>query len=57
MSTSGDMPASKKRKLGEGEVNAIKYYAVRTGKIPGVYTSWEDCKKNTYGFKGAVCKL
>lgn len=55
-SAAGGTAASKKRKIGEGEAKAVKYYAVRAGKTPGVYTSWEDCKANTYGFKGAVCR-
>lgn len=33
-----------------------KYYAVKTGKIPGVYLSWEDCKKQVHGFPGAIYK-
>jgi len=56
-SSAGGGAISRKRKLGEGEAKATKYYAVRTGKTPGVYTSWDDCKANTYGFKGAVCKF
>ena len=49
------MPPSRKRK--SSEISEVKYYAVKAGKIPGVYTSWEDCQKNTFGFKGAVCKF
>jgi len=30
-----------------------KYYVVWKGKIPGVYTSWDDCKAQIAGFKGA----
>lgn len=47
--------ASKKRKI--AEVTTVKYYAVRAGHTPGVYTSWSDCQLNTTGFKGAQCKL
>ena len=32
------------------------YYAVRIGKIPGIYTDWEDCKAQVTGYKGAVFK-
>ena len=32
------------------------YYAVRIGKIPGIYTNWEDCKAQVTGYKGAVFK-
>ena len=30
-----------------------KYYVVWKGKIPGVYTSWDDCRAQIAGFKGA----
>lgn len=35
-----------------------KYYAVFKGKSGGnkIYTSWEECKKEVIGFKGAVYK-
>ena len=35
-----------------------KYYAVFKGKSGGnkIYTSWDDCKKEVIGFKGAVYK-
>lgn len=33
-----------------------KFYAVKTGKIPGIYTSWDECKNQINGFKGAVFK-
>jgi hypothetical protein len=46
--------SSKKRKISEAA--ATKYYAVRAGHTPGVYTSWTDCQQNTTGFKGAQCK-
>lgn len=35
---------------------AKKYYAVKEGRHPGIYTSWEDCKKEVMGFSGAVYK-
>lgn len=35
---------------------AKKFYAVRNGHVPGIYTSWEDCKKQVSGFSGAVFK-
>ncbi len=34
----------------------MPYYAVRVGRKPGVYVSWEACKAQTHGFKGAVYK-
>ena len=33
-----------------------KYYAVKRGRTPGIYFSWEDCKKMISGFAGAVYK-
>ncbi|RDL38231.1 putative Ribonuclease H [Venustampulla echinocandica] len=44
---------SKKRKL---EKDPPKFYGVRAGKNPGVYTNWGDCQLNTTGFKGASYK-
>ena len=32
------------------------YYAVRIGKTPGIYTSWDDCKVQVTGYKGAIFK-
>lgn len=34
----------------------MKYYAVRKGKNPGIYTTWEACKAQVHGFKGAIYK-
>lgn len=47
--------ASKKRKI--AEVAPTKYYAVKAGHTPGVYTDYAECQKNTTGFRGASCKL
>ena len=33
-----------------------KFYVVWSGHTPGIYTSWEDCKKEVNGFKGAEYK-
>lgn len=35
---------------------AKKYYAVRQGRIPGIYETWEDCKKQVIGFSSAQYK-
>lgn len=35
---------------------AGKYYAVRAGKTPGIYTSWDACKAMVHGYPGAVYK-
>ena len=31
----------------------MKYYAVKKGRTPGVYRTWEDAKKQVDGFSGA----
>ena len=33
-----------------------KFYAVKNGKVPGIYSTWEACKKQVAGFSGAVYK-
>ncbi len=33
-----------------------KYYVVWKGNKPGIYTSWDECKKQITGFIGAVYK-
>jgi ribonuclease HI len=33
-----------------------KFYAVWAGFTPGIYTSWEDCRKQVTGFDGAKYK-
>lgn len=33
-----------------------KYYAVKNGVVPGIYTSWDACKTQVNGYKGAVYK-
>ncbi len=35
---------------------AAKYYAVKIGKTPGIYQTWDDCRKMTHGYPGAVYK-
>lgn len=35
---------------------AQKFYAVKNGIQPGVYTTWDECKKNVHGFSGAIYK-
>lgn len=34
----------------------LSFYAVRRGRQPGVYLSWDDCKAQTAGYSGAVYK-
>lgn len=33
-----------------------KLYAVKVGRIPGIYVSWDDCKANVDGYPGAQYK-
>ncbi|MCI8591812.1 MAG: reverse transcriptase-like protein [Lachnospiraceae bacterium] len=35
---------------------AKKFYAVRKGKTPGIYTSWDLCREQVRGFSGAEYK-
>jgi hypothetical protein len=32
-----------------------KFYAVREGKKPGIYSTWEECLSQVTGHKGASC--
>lgn len=34
----------------------MKYYAVKTGRILGIYETWEECKSQVNGFSGAEYK-
>lgn len=33
-----------------------KFYAVKNGRVPGVYKTWDECKKQTSGYSGAAFK-
>lgn len=33
-----------------------KYYAVKQGRKPGIYSSWDECKKQVEKYKGAIYK-
>ena len=35
---------------------AGKFYAVRKGKVPGIYSSWDACKRMVDGYPGASYK-
>lgn len=37
--------------------NEQKIYAVREGKRPGIYNTWEECLSQVTGHKGASCKF
>lgn len=32
------------------------YYAVRTGRTPGIYTSWDECRTQIFHFPAAIYK-
>lgn len=34
----------------------MKYYAVAKGRKTGIFTTWNECKKNVHGFPGAKFK-
>ncbi|MED6130961.1 hypothetical protein PIB30_005615 [Stylosanthes scabra] len=38
------------------EEGKYSHYAVREGRVKGVYTSWEDCAAQVLGYKGAQFK-
>lgn len=38
------------------EDTLIKYYAVKIGRAPGIYTDWETCKQQVHGYPGAIYK-
>lgn len=33
-----------------------KFYAVKKGNNEGIYTTWDECKKQVLGYKGAIYK-
>ena len=34
----------------------MKYYAVKKGRNPGIYQSWDSCLKEVKGYSGAIYK-
>lgn len=37
-------------------MSAAKFYVVWTGRAPGIYTNWDECRKQVEGFDGARYK-
>lgn len=35
---------------------AQKYYAVRQGRVPGIYRTWDECRAQVHGYKEAAYK-
>ena len=33
-----------------------KYYAVKNGKVPGIYETWAECSEMVKGYSGAEYK-
>lgn len=33
-----------------------KFYAVKNGKKMGIFSTWDECKEQVFGFKGAIYK-
>lgn len=52
-SSSKTSPIAHKRKRKPGEA---RFYAVRSGRIPGVYTTWDECQQMINGYAGAQCQ-
>ena len=34
----------------------MKYYAVKVGRVAGIYSSWDECKAQVDGYEGAIFK-
>ena len=49
--TPNNAAAGTKRK----RVTEKKFYAVREGKTPGIYNTWDECLAQVRGHKGSVC--
>lgn len=43
-----------KKPVAKPTTKGSKFYAVKVGVKPGVYTTWAECQKNVMGFKNAV---
>lgn len=51
--SSGSAAGHKRKRMGAQE----KFYAVKEGHRPGVYTSWPDCQREVKGYARAICTL
>ena len=48
-----------KRQFGNDKERTMakkKFYAVQNGRVPGVYLTWDECKKQVDGYSGASYK-
>ena len=41
----------------DNNANKKKYYAVASGRKPGVYETWDECKKQVFSFPNAQHKV
>ena len=41
----------------DNNTNKKKYYAVASGRKPGVYETWDECKKQVFSFPNAQHKV
>jgi len=48
-SSTASKTSSAKRRTGP-----LKFYAVKAGRVPGVYQNWEDVRQQTEGFNNHV---
>nr|PNR49103.1 hypothetical protein PHYPA_010999 [Physcomitrium patens] len=53
---SGSVSSRKTRNEFRFESRLQKFYAVWVGFQPGIYASWEECKSQVIGFRGAQFK-
>jgi len=36
-------------------VSTPKFYAVKAGRLPGVYSTWDEAKRQIDGVSGSIC--
>ena len=49
--------SSAKNNNKDNNANKKKYYAVASGRKPGVYETWDECKKQVFSFPNAQYKV
>jgi viroplasmin and RNaseH domain-containing protein len=49
--------SSAKNNNKDNNTNKKKYYAVASGRKPGVYETWDECKKQVFSFPNAQHKV
>jgi hypothetical protein len=52
----GSASVTSRASSGKRKRSSPKFYAVKVGRKPGIYLSWEDCKAQTDGTK-ATCEF